>query len=125
MPVEFKPVTGCALRMGLPTGWLFTRVREFKIPAAMVVSTPSQNAQFGHFRDPRMGPAVWAGRSIGLRAAAQNRAMRLTSRGVEFYRVAEGALDRAQVVPDMLSDLFRGNHGPGAETRGARHAQSR
>ena len=62
------------------------------------------------------GPPVWAGRSIGLRAAEQNRALTLTSWGVEFYRVAEGALDRAQVVPDMLSDLFPGktSGAPGA-----------
>ena len=101
--------------MGQPTCWVLARVQECKIPTAMVMQTPSQNARFEHSPDPGMRP-VWAGRSIGLRAAEQNRALRLTSWGVEFYRVAEGALDRAQVVPDMLSDLFPGktSGAPGA-----------
>jgi len=44
------------LRMGKPSCWLLARVQEFKIPTAMVVRTPSQNARFGHSPDAGTRP---------------------------------------------------------------------
>ena len=72
--------------MGQPTCWLLARVEEFKIPTqGHGREAPSQSARFGHSRDPEMRPSVRAGTiHFGWRAAAQNRAMRLTNWGVEF-----------------------------------------